>query len=222
MLPRDKLQLLGVEALTHAELLAVVFGTGYKGVGVLEYARTLFRDYGEEGVLRVRTFQEVRNAGVPPVKASQLVAVMELGRRAFGKLPDKELHTPSDVASHTRWMVDLPKEQTRMILLDARNRILHEETVALGAVNLHILQPKDFFRIALQYNALNTIIVHNHPSGDPTPSDADVAFTQMIVIGGTQIGIPLLDHVVIGKEGHVSIRTEEASLFSDQDACLST
>lgn len=215
MLPREKLHLLGVEELTNAELLAIVFGTGYKKVGVLEYARSIFQTYHPKGVTRIRRYEEARGVGIPPVKAAQLVAVMELGRRHFRKLPEKELHTPSDVAKHLRWMVDLPKEQTRMILLDARNRIIHEETMALGAVNLLILQPKDFFRVALQYNALNTIIVHNHPSGDPTPSKADLEFTETIVVGGEQLGVPLLDHVVIGVYGHASIRTAHPEIFHD-------
>ncbi len=209
--PREKLLAYGVDTLSIQELLAVILTTGTKKEDVLEMARRIVREYGNSA-LSSQTDAELlsKDLDIPIVKACQIVACGEIGRR-FHKKNESGLaviRTAKDVYEYLQDMHNLPKEQLRGIYLDTHNRVIHDEVISIGTINSNIIHPREVFKPGLEYGAAAVVLAHNHPSGVATPSLADVEITKQLVQAGKLIGIHLLDHVVIARDSFESIDVE--------------
>jgi DNA repair protein RadC len=207
--PREKLVKYGSAYLSVGELLAVVLGVGTKREGILAMSQRLMKEYGGTDIVHEQDPKKLEaRFGVPLVKACQIVACFELGRRFFEAPSSQklvELRTAVQVFSYVKDMADLPKECLRGLYLDTRYRLVHDEVISLGTLSSNLVHPREVFRPAVAYAASAVILVHNHPSGVVTPSDADIAITRQIVEAGKIVGIGILDHVVITKEKFESV-----------------
>jgi DNA repair protein RadC len=206
--PREKLAALGPKALSTAELLATVLSVGTKKEDVLSMSSRIIKEYGEKSILSV-TDPEVlsRDLDIPIVKAMQIVACAELGRRFYEKNDASApvIRTASDVFDYVTDMRELSKEHLRGIYLNAHYKVIHDEIISIGTVDTNIIHPREVFRPALEYAAVAVILVHNHPSGNTAPSDADIAITKQLVEAGSLIGIDLVDHVIVTRTAFASI-----------------
>ncbi len=206
--PRERLINLGPDSLSNAELLAIIFGTGTRDEGVLDLASRVIKEYGSRSITEIRDVNRAMDlVGLQKVKACQVVACFELGRRFFkedsGRLPT--IRGPEDVFGFCQDMCRLKKEEVRGLYLNSRQKLVHTETISIGNLNTNIISPRDIFEPALEFSALAVIVVHNHPSGDPTPSEEDISFTKRLKDAGKILGIQLLDHVVVGRESFKTI-----------------
>jgi len=200
-LPRERLKRLGSEALTTAELIAIILRTGTRGENVLHLAERLLREYGGlVGLSRVPLNELTRLKGIGVTKAIELRAVFELGYRIKREALDERLviNTPRDAAELLAGMGTLEQEEMRTVLLDTKNRVLATPKVYSGSLHTTVIRVGELFREAVRQNCAAIIVVHNHPSGDPTPSPEDVAVTREIVQAGKLLDIDVLDHLVIG------------------------
>ncbi len=200
--PREKLIRLGRSVLTDEELIAIFLRTGLHGCNVLELASRLKRQAGSLAALGAMEAADILalSKGIGPAKAATLAAVFELGQRAvreqLASLPMADAATVYHyLAGELRY-----EEQENLIalLLDARHRLIKRVSIYRGTLTRLIIHPRDVFREAVRHNASAIIIVHNHPSGDPSPSKPDEQFTSEIIAAGKLLRIPVLDHVIIG------------------------
>ena len=211
--PREKLVARGADALTDEELVAVLLGTGRAGAGVLETAREVLRGSGLRGLLARSEKGRVRELarGIGLAKACRIAAASELARR----LGRAELHgrplieAPEAAGAYlaTALATEL-REVMGGLLLDAKNRLIHDEVVFRGGVTSASVQPGPLLRVAVLEGAAGLVLYHNHPSGDPTPSPEDRATTARFVAAGEAVGVPVRDHVVVGRGRWFSFRRE--------------
>lgn len=209
--PREKLEKYGPDALSMAELLAVIFVTGTTKEEVLTMSRRIFKEYGEQAITDQRDARALAKAlDIPAVKADQLAACLELGRRLYAKRTKwrATLRTARQVSEFVRDMHELPKEHLRGLYLDAHYRLVHDEVISIGSLTANIIHPREVFRPALERGASAVILVHNHPSGDPHPSVPDIEVTRQVVEAGKIMGVALLDHVVVAKGKFMSVPAE--------------
>ena len=199
--PREKLLAHGASALTDPELVAILLRTGKVGRNVVGVARDLLQKYGSiEGASRCDVRELRKISGIGPAKALELVAAFELGKRlARQKLSKQKLDSPELIyellAGEMRM---LRTEALRVVLLDTRYRLIRVEDVSKGSMNESIAHPREIFRPALTYSAYAVIVVHNHPSGDASPSQADHSLTRRLAEAADLLQIKLLDHIIIG------------------------
>ena len=199
--PREKLIARGASALTNAELIAILLRTGLPGANAVEVAAKLLDRYGSLNDLSRCTVDEIASIpGIGPAKAVQLVAAFCLGQRlAQETFAREKIDTPDLVYQLlAAEMRVLHKESLRVILLDTRYHLLRIQEVSLGSVNESIAHPRDVFRPAVISSAYAVIVVHNHPSGDPSPSQSDHSLTRRLAEAAELLQIKLLDHIIIG------------------------
>ena len=199
--PREKLAARGADALTDAELLAILLRTGVEGANAIEVARQLITKYGSlEALSRCSVKELAAIKGVGPAKGAQLAAAFGLGIRLVKeRFAEKKLTEPMDVYDLLNLELRaLHRESLRVILLNTRFHLMRVEEVSLGSMNESIAHPREVFRPALVYAAYAVIVVHNHPSGDPSPSQADHGLTRRLREAAELLQIRLLDHVIIG------------------------
>jgi DNA repair protein RadC len=199
--PREKLATRGASALTDPELIAILLRTGVAGANAIDVAQQLLTQYGSLGALSRCTVEEIAAIrGIGFAKAVQLVAAFGLGQRlARETLSRTKVDSPELVYELLgAELRALHKESLRVILLDTRYHLLRIEEVSLGSVNESIAHPRDVFRPALIFSAYAVIVVHNHPSGDPAPSQADHSLTRRLADAAELMQIKLLDHIIIG------------------------
>jgi DNA repair protein RadC len=208
--PRERLKIYGANALSNAELLAILLRVGRRGENVVSLSTRLLKDFGGLAGLSKARFGELTEVnGISTAKAAQLKAALEIGRRLLISSPDArpQITSPSDAANLLMLeMGSLEQEHLRVILLDTKNRVLSSPTIYVGNVNTSIIRVSEVFREAVRENATAIIIAHNHPSGDPAPSPEDVSVTRSIVEAGILLGIEVLDHLVIGHQSFVSLK----------------
>lgn len=207
--PRERLMEQGPDALKNAELLAIIVNTGYKDEGVMELAARILQEYGSKGVASERNVRRLMDElGIPQVKASQIVSCFELGRRFFqedtGRLPT--IRGAEDVHNYLRELGKLKKEVFRGLYLNTRNKLIHDEVISIGTLDANLVHPREVFQPAIEFSAAAVIAAHNHPSGDCEPSEDDLTMTKRLVEAGKILGIELLDHVIIAKDGFVSFK----------------
>ncbi len=210
--PREKLMKHGPSVLSVQELLMIVLNAGTKKEGVLAMSRRLLKEYGESAVIDQKDPKKLREElDIPLVKACQLVACFEIGRRFFkshdGRKP-RALRTASQVYEYLKDMRELPKEHLRGLYLDSHYQLIHDEVISIGSLTSNIIHPREVFRPALEYSASAVILAHNHPSGIAKPSDTDILITRQIVEAGKILGIGLLDHVIVTKSKFESVPVE--------------
>jgi DNA repair protein RadC len=208
--PREKLKLRGSVALSDGELLAIILNTGSVGETVTDLSQRLLAQYGGlRGLFRMDIAELARLRGLGDAKSVRLKAALELGRRLAALSPEERppVGSPEDVANLLSIeMAALEQEQLRVVLLDTKHRILGTRTVYQGSVNQAQVRVAEVFRDAVRQQATAIVAVHNHPSGDPTPSAADVALTVEIVAAGQLLDIELLDHLIIGQGRWLSLK----------------
>ncbi|MCL5781977.1 MAG: DNA repair protein RadC [Patescibacteria group bacterium] len=206
--PRERLISEGPEALSIKELMAIVLMTGTTKEDVLEMSDRIIREYGERAILSERDPQRLsQESEIPIVKACQIVAVGELGRRFFDK-SQNGLPTIRNAKEAHEYLVDmrsLSKEHLRGLYLNSRNKVIRDEVISIGTVDSNIIHPREVFRPGIEYNAAAVILAHNHPSGDTTPSDEDRKVTEQLIEAGRIVGIEVLDHIIITKDSFASI-----------------
>ncbi len=208
--PRERLEKFGATALTTAELLAILVRVGTAGENAVQVAQRLLHSFGGLTGLHRASFEEVCSQhGIGKAKAAQIKAAIELGNRLRqeGHRQKPAIHSPQDAASLVQHeMSALEQEHLRVILVDTRNRVLKIEEVYHGSLNASQVRVGEIFKTAIRQNAAALIVVHNHPSGDPTPSPDDIALTRAIVEAGRLLDIDVLDHIVIGLNRFVSLK----------------
>lgn len=214
--PYEKCVECGAVALSNAELLAVLLRTGTKGRSVLDLAQCLLgNECGEEGLLNIHslTFEQLKSIkGIGEVKAVQILCLSELAKR-LAKANAKEkliLNKPCTIAAYYMEEMRHQKQETiKLLMLNTKSKLLGENEISKGTVNASIISPREIFIEALEKNAVAIVLVHNHPSGDPTPSENDFRFTKRIQEAGKLIGIELLDHIIIGNNCYTSFAEEK-------------
>ncbi|MBV6396603.1 MAG: hypothetical protein HFACDABA_02203 [Anaerolineales bacterium] len=208
--PRERLAALGPQALTNAELIAILLRVGVKGESAVTMGQRLLTKFGGLGGLHRAPFAElIEQHGLGDAKAAQVKAAIELGRRLALESPEERpsINSPADAAALVTYeMSALEQEHLRVILLDRRNRVLEITEVYKGSVNSSQVRVGEIFKEAIRKNASALVVIHNHPSGDPTPSPDDVAVTRAIVQAGKLLDVEVLDHMVIGQGKWVSLK----------------
>jgi DNA repair protein RadC len=207
--PRERMERLGPGALSDGELMAILLRVGIPGTNAIELGQLLLQKFGGIYGIHQAPFHEVCEVkGMGTAKAAQLKAALELGNRMVVQtVRDRVVHSPEDAAAFVRHeMSALEQEELRVILLDTRNRIIEVDEIYKGSINSSQVRIAELFKKAIRRNAPSIILVHNHPSGDPTPSPEDIAVTRAIVQAGRLLDIEVLDHLVIGSLSFVSLK----------------
>ncbi len=208
--PRERLQRVGAEAVSTAELLAIVLRTGNPGENVVRLAERLLVQFRSlPGLSRATVAELTVVKGIGPAKAVEIKAALEIGRRLLASAPEERprVSSPGDAANLLMSeMMFLEQEHLRLILLDTRNRVLSMPTLYVGSLNSSVVRVGELFRAAIRENAAALIVAHNHPSGDPSPSPEDVNVTRQLVRAGKLLDIDVLDHIVIGQQRFVSLK----------------
>ena len=205
--PRERLLGTGPGVLTDADLVAVLLGTGQPGEGILELAARVTNAIPLRQLHRVPVEELVQVRGMGLARAAQLLAAAELGRRLW---PDGDaaslVRGPETVFDLTRDIRGLNREHFVGFYLNSRNQVLRREIISIGSLNASIVHPREVYQPAIAVSAASLILAHNHPSGDPTPSEEDLAITRRLVEAGRILGIDVLDHVVVAKDAYASFK----------------
>lgn len=210
--PREKLMAAGAACLSNVELLAILLRTGTKENSVLRVAEQVLARYKDVGLTAMMSMSVAELSsvqGIGAVKAATILAAVELGRRLSQKAAEKVeiVHGPEDVAHYAmpRFRFE-QREHFAVMLLNTKNHILGLTDVSVGSLSASIVHPREVFQTALRYAAAAMILIHNHPSGDPSPSREDINVTQRLVKAGKIMDIPVLDHIILGDNRFVSIK----------------
>jgi DNA repair protein RadC len=208
MKPREKLIEYGISNLSDDELIAIILGKGTKKETVFQTSKRLLEQFDHSELINIRKIDDfMKNFNVSYVKSAQLIATFELGKRFFkNKNKNHYFRSSEQVYEYVKEMEHLQKEHVKGLYLDTHYKLIYEETVSIGGLNANILHPREVFQPALEHNAYALIIVHNHPSGDPTPSHEDRKTTNILQSAAEILHIPLLDHIIIGKNCYKSLK----------------
>jgi DNA repair protein RadC len=201
--PRERLVARGPDALTQAELIAILLRTGLKGVNVVQVGQSLLQKYGSLNALALATVDELKQVpGIGRDKAATLVAAFALAKRMEEERRDESpvLDNPVTVVQFVREANRLRNvEEFQVLLLNVRKRLIRMEEISHGLLDTILVHPREVFRAAIVANAAGVVLVHNHPSGDPTPSEADIKVTRDLIRAGQLLKIEVVDHVIIGR-----------------------
>jgi len=206
--PREKLYAQGPGGLSQSELMAVLLGVGTRREEVLGMSQRIIREYGEKAIISEKNPRRLAESlDIPLVKAAQIVACFELGRRAFARRSGKPVfvRTAKQAYEHLKPMGNLQKEQLRGLYLNSRYQLVCEEIISIGSLTANIIHPREVFQPAIEHGAVAVIIAHNHPSESLEPTDADIEATEQLSAAGQVLGIDLLDHLIVTNKGYVSI-----------------
>lgn len=210
--PRERMVAYGPQALSHAELLAILLRTGSASESALQLASRIIKKAGGLRNLADLSLEQMTQIkGIGKAKAVQILAGIELGRRLskseFGERT--AIRSPEDAAEYV--MEDLRYHQNEhfvCLFLNTKNQVLAQETLSIGSLNASIVHPREIFRAAIKRSSASIICVHNHPSGDPTPSPEDIQITERLVEAGELVGIEVLDHIIIGDKRYISLKEQ--------------
>jgi len=209
--PRERLIRNGPESLSNAELLGIILRTGSREENVVNLCSRILTEYSIKQLSLANVSRLMQVHGIGKAKAAQVAAVFELARRLeiFVEEPKRKVCSPKDVYTLMYpKMREQKKEKFITLCLDTKNQILKEEVVSIGSLNASIVHPREVFKSALLESSASVIMVHNHPSGDPSPSREDIMVTEKMVEGGKLLGIDVLDHIIIGEGRYVSLKDE--------------
>lgn len=209
--PREKLIQCGAGTLSNTELLAILIGTGTRKVSAIMLANRILA-LEEEGISYLTNCLPEELSGIPGMgmaKSCQIIAAIELGKRIATKPKGKriDIKSPNEVASlFIEEMRYLKKEYFKVLLLNTKNEIIMIENISIGSLNSSVVHPREVFCTAIKKSACSMIAVHNHPSGNPMPSQTDIDITRRLVEAGELLGIKVLDHLIIGDGIYVSLK----------------
>lgn len=207
--PRERLIKSGVKVLSNTELLAIIIEKGSKKENVLELTNKLLQKYNLKSISRVDTSILKKFPGIGEAKACQIVSCFELGRRlsAFKQEDKIKINSAKDISRiFLPELSGLKKEHFIAVYLNSRNKIIKKETIFIGSLNSSIMHPREIFQPAIIESAAAIILIHNHPSGDPKPSDEDIEITKQLIFAGKLLEIEILDHVIIGDKNYYSLK----------------
>ncbi len=204
--PREKMMKYGPEKLSNTELLALLLRTGTKTQNVLDLSKSVLSKFSKN-TLATASVEELSEVfGLGSAKACEIVACFELGKRLLKEKKATLMLSPQEVWKELKDIWDHKKEHHIVFYLDSRRQEIKREILAVGTLNTNLVHPRETFESAILHHAAQIIIAHNHPSGDPEPSDEDVQVTHRIASAGLLLGIELLDHVIVARERFVSMR----------------
>jgi len=204
--PREKLIRYGPGRLSSAELLAIILGSGTKSENVVELAGRIFKRFGSEKLPTV-TFEDLKNClGLGPAKSCEIVACFELGKRLLKDKRAQIYLTPKDIWEELKDVRDHKKEHFIIFYLDSRNQEIKREVISIGSLNTSVVHPREVFEPAVRNYAAHIIVAHNHPSGEPDPSKDDLALTERLLEAGKILGIEVLDHIIVSRNGFLSFK----------------
>ena len=208
--PRERLELYGEKALANHELLAILLRTGTKGTNVVTLAMVMLNHFEDLYHLKTASSQELMTiSGIGKVKALELKAAIEIGVRISQASQIKIGQITSSTKAGEMLLVEmqgLQQENVVVLYLNTKNEIKKKETIFIGGLNSSVAHPREIFRGAVRYSAARIIVGHNHPSGNPEPSEADIQFTRRMSECGELMGIELLDHIIIGEQEFISLK----------------
>jgi DNA repair protein RadC len=208
--PRERLLRFGVEALSAQELLALILGRGTRGESVMLTSQRLLSRFGDLQGMAGSSVEELSTVrGIGLAKATQLKAAFELGRRldSYPVKDKRAIRSPEDALQEVKAKLKgKKKEHFLAILLDTRNQVIGIAPISVGSLDSSVVHPREVFREALAASAASVIFVHNHPSGDPSPSEDDIKLTQRLVEAGKIMGVEVLDHVVVADSAYASLK----------------
>ena len=208
--PRERLQKFGPEALSAQELLALVIGRGIPKKSVMSIAQELLTRFGNVKAISQATIEELSQIkGIGLAKAAQIKACFELGKREDlePEMINFDIKSPESVVKAIRASIkDKAKEHFKLILLNPRNKIIGISTISIGTLNASLVHPREVFKDAIVHSAASVVLAHNHPSGDPDPSEDDVTITKRLIEAGKILGIEVIDHIIITKNGFFSFK----------------
>lgn len=208
--PREKLILRGPQSLSDAELIAILLRTGTKGKNVIQIAQGLLQKYGNLNILSTQTIEAIKNfSGIGKDKAASLIAAFEISRRADSQkkwFSNKKITSPSDVAEvFIPLLRDEVKEKFIVVCLNTANKIIKHELISVGNLNSSVVHPREVFKVAIENNSANIILLHNHPSGNPEPSREDISLTKKLIEAGKLMEIQVFDHIIIAGNNYCSL-----------------
>ncbi len=210
--PRERLLQEGPQALTNQEILAIILRSGTRKESVLQVAQHLLAKFDGLMLLKDAAIEELCTVnGIGEAKAVELAASIELGRRIHNMQPDERyvIRSPEDVSNYVMEdMRFLQQEHFDCLYLNTKNQVLLRKTIFIGSLNASIVHPREVFKEAFRRSAASIICMHNHPSGDPTPSREDIEVTKRLSESGKVLGIELLDHIIIGDRKFVSLKEQ--------------
>lgn len=210
--PRERLLRLGSQALSDAELLAILLRTGSENENAYQLSLRLLTSFHDlRGLSQASHHELVAIKGIGPVKSLELQAAFELGRRQLGTIMGRRpmIRLPRDVADLMMpEMAHLTQEHFICLFLNTKNLVIGKQTIFVGSLDASIVHPREVFKEAIKRSSASVICVHNHPSGDPTPSREDIAVTKTLAGAGELVGITLLDHLIIGDGKYISLKEE--------------
>jgi DNA repair protein RadC len=207
--PREKLMLRGPQSLTDAELIAILLRTGTKGKSVINVAQSLIAECGNLAVIASKPLSAlIKNDGIGKDKAVMLLAAFEISKRVMSQSKwqsDKKITSPKDIADiFIPLMKDELKERFLLICLNSANKIIKFETISIGSLNSSVVHAREIFKAAIENSSASIILIHNHPSGNPDPSNEDIAVTKKLVETGKILDIPVYDHLIIAVNTYTS------------------
>jgi DNA repair protein RadC len=214
--PQEKMIHFGAGCLSNAELIGIIIRTGNRNATAVEVGRQVLKYFENDlsqfydmDILELERNKEL--SGIGHVKACQIKAAIELGMRVHQKNPvEVKITSPQNIADLLMdTMQFLKQEAFKIILLDTKNKVIKIENISLGILNASLVHPREVFVKAIKQHSASIVLVHNHPSGDPTPSDEDKNITKRLVKAGELLGIPVLDHIIIGNDKFISLKQEK-------------
>ena len=208
--PRERLKKVGVDNLSLAELLALIIEKGRKGENVLTIAQNLLSHFGNLAKIKEASIEELEQvSGIGFATACKLKAAFKLGEKAQSATAKygQKIQSAKDVFELLKSdLGDKKKEHFKILSLDTRNKLISVDNVSIGTINANLVHPREVFKTAIQHLAASVILVHNHPSGDPEPSEDDIKSTKRIIEAGKVLGIDILDHIIIAKTKFFSFK----------------
>ena len=210
--PRERLWAVGPGFLSNAELLAILLCSGFREKSAVQMAQDILSSCREDGIfalLNISAGELKQMKGIGEAKAAVIMAAVELGKRLSGRTARQKavITCPDDAAEYAmpRFRYE-QREHFAVILMNVKNHILSMPVISIGSLTASVVHPREVFRAALQQTAAAMILVHNHPSGDPTPSKEDIATTRRLVEAGRLMDVPVLDHIILGNENYISLK----------------
>lgn len=204
--PIERFSIFGAESLSDSELLAIILKTGTKGENAVELSQRIISKFGIHSLFSLSIEELTKIKGIGQIKATQILAVSELTKRAhYSKNKREKISKAKDVFEIFKdKLKDKEKEHFYIVLLDTKNKIIKTEEISMGILDASIIHPREIFKSAIRASASRIILVHNHPSGDSRPSEEDLSITRKLIDVGELVGIEVLDHVIIGQEEYYS------------------
>jgi DNA repair protein RadC len=209
--PRERLLKLGPEALSAQEILAIILGRGIKGESVMVTSQKLLSKFGNlKGIANASMEELTQISGIGPAKAAQIKAAVELSKRLESSADESKkpaLKSPEDVVNIVRGQLKGKKKEHFLVLcLDTRNHLINCKSVSMGSLDTSVVHPREAFKEAISSSAASVIFVHNHPSGDPEPSEEDIELTKRLAKAGEIVGIEVLDHIIVCDKSYLSLK----------------